>query len=309
MRKQLTAFLCLAVLCAILLCPLGAQAAALPDPHREASLTLQYQKDGQAFPGLSIEIYRVAELRDNGAYFLIQPFASYPVNIDNVDSQERWKHISTTLNAYIVADGLSPYRKGSTDGEGKVFFGQLEPGLYLVQEVIAENNGDTYVFNRFMVYLPTPLADGSYEYDVEANPKCVGYTPKKEYRVTKLWQDGEGHPDRPGEVTMDVYKDGVLQESKVLNASNDWTYTWYVSEEDTGVWTVVERDVHQAYTVSILQNGNAFTIINTLKSDPEPPDAPPTGDSFNPFPYVMTMCLSGSLLMILGVYRRRQCDV
>ena len=107
---------------------------------------------------------------------------------------------------------------------------------------------------------------------------------------------------RPKEVTVYIYQNGILQETQILSAANNWSYTWYVSEADRGQWTVVERNVPDEYKVTIRQNGSVFSIINTCPTQPDPPK---TGDTFSPLPWVMVMCFCGMLLLILGLYGRR----
>lgn len=306
MRKQIARFICLVVFCTAMLYPLYAYAATPLDPAADAGLTLCYQKEEQVFSDLPISIYRVAEAFPDGTFELIDPFASYPVNIHNITMQEQWNNIAETLSSYIVANQLAPYRTERTDKTGTATFEHLETGLYLIREIVAENNTGTYIFNQFMVYLPTPQLDGSFDYTVEAQPKCANYVPKTEYRVTKLWQDAGNQDDRPDQITVDIYKDGTLQESQILNASNNWSYVWYVSEEDYSEWTVAERDVSDNYTVTVQQNNSSFSIINTHDSDSDISDTPPTGDSTSLLPWILTMCISGIMLIIAGMYGRRK---
>ena len=303
--KKLISVLCLSVICIITLCPLCVCAVEPLDPNADASLTLFYQKENNAFPDLVIEIYRVAEALPDGTFELIEPYSSYPIKIHDIKIQEQWKNTATTLTSYIVANGLSPDRVGTTDETGTVVFEHLSTGLYLVNEVVAENNNGTYVFNRFMVYLPTPNSDGTFDYNVEAKPKCLSYVPKTEYKVSKLWQDTGYQNDRPAEVTVDIYKDGNLYEALTLNAENNWSYVWYVSENDRSKWTVVERNTPGTYTVTVQQNGGSFSIINTHTSNLDPPGSPDTGDSFIPLPWLLAVSISGIALLILGAYRRR----
>jgi LPXTG-motif cell wall-anchored protein len=302
MRKRIAPMVFLAVFCLLLLRPVWVHGAA-PDPAQKASLTLTYQKDGQTFSDLPIGIYRVAEALPDGTFGLIEPFASYPVNIHGITIQEQWHTVAGTLDAYIVANQVKPDREAQTDATGTIHFTDLTTGLYFVQEAVAEHTGGTYVFNRFLVYLPTPQPDGSYDYEVEANPKCTDFIPKTQYTVTKLWQDAGMQNIRPKEVTVDIYQDGILQETQILSAANNWSYTWYVSEADRGQWTVTERDVPDEYKVTIRQNGGVFSIINTCPTQPDPPK---TGDTFSPVPLVLIMCLCGLLLLILGLYGRRR---
>jgi len=309
MRKRMMMGICIILFSIAVFCPLYAGAATPLDPTEEASLTLHYQKEGQVFPELPISIYRVAEAFPDGTFELIEPFASYPVSIYDITMQEQWKHTAATLSAYILADQLAPCREEQTDADGTATFTQLETGLYLVCEEIAENESGTCVFAPFMVYLPTPQPDGTFDYHVEATPKCVNYVPKTEYRVTKLWQDAGHQNDRPEEIQVEIYRDGELQERQTLSASNNWSYRWYVSADDQGVWTVVERSVSDGYTVTVQHNGGCFTIVNTHKSNEEIPDSPKTGDTANLFPWIVAACFSGLMLMIMSAYGRRRRKV
>ena len=302
MKKRILPLISLVIICLAMLRPLCVYAAPL-DPDAEASLTLHYQTEGTAFADLQIGIYRVAEAFPDGSFQMVEPFASYPINIHGITTQEQWNYVSQTLYSYIVADQITPDYERTTDENGTVCFSGLDTGLYFVRGVVAENTSGTYVFNQFMVYVPTPQPDGPYIYAVEANPKCTNFVPKNQYSVTKLWQDGGNQDLRPKEVTVDIYKDGVLHETQILNADNNWTYTWYVSGEDHSKWTVVERTVSDSYKVTIQHNGSHFSIINTR---PTTPDIPQTGDSATPMLWILLMCFSGIMLVILGIYSRRR---
>lgn len=303
MRKRILPLLCLIALCVAFLRPFCANAAAL-DVNAQASLTLHYQKDGIVFPDLQIDIYRVAEALPDSTFALIPPYSSYPVNIHDITQQTQWKHIATTLSAYIAAEKTAPDCQMLTNAEGIACFEGLDTGLYLVREVLAEDVDATYIFNQFMVYVPTPQPDGTYNYAVEAKPKCTGFIPKTQYTVTKLWQDGGNRSARPREVTVEIYKDGILQETKTLNADNNWSYSWSVSTEDKGKWTVAEPSVPTGYQVTIQENGSVFSVINTRQGGMTPP--PLTGDNFIALPWILMMCFSGIILVFLGLYSRRR---
>lgn len=302
MRKRILPIISSLIICIAMLCPLYVHATPL-DPNAEASLILQYQKDTMAFGDLQVGIYRVAQALPDGSFALIEPFASFPVNIHGITKQEQWHTVAQTLSSYIVADQVKPDRETKTDENGTATFSALKTGLYFVREVVAENTSGTYVFNQFMVYVPTPQPDGSYNYAVEAKPKCLEFVPKTQYTVTKLWQDGGDQSNRPDAVTVDIYKNSVLQETQILSANNNWTYTWPVSGEDTGRWAVAERSVPSGYQVTVAQNGSHFSLINARKTVS---DVPQTGDSFMALPWLLVMCFSGIMLLICGIYMGRR---
>lgn len=358
MIKRIACILC-ALVFAVGLLPARFAAAAL-EPERPCSLTLYYTRNGVSFPELEIEIYRVAAFDPSGDYRLLAPFSAYPVRIHAVTSQQEWRDAAQTMRSYIVADGLTADRTKKTDNTGIVKFTDLTPGVYLVRGVTAHSNAVSYAFQDFFIFVPTPK-DGNYNYDVEAKPKSAELTPSAQYSVLKLWKDSEDPARRPDSVTVDILKDGVVQESVVLNSANHWSYNWQV--QDTGaVWSVVERDVSAAYSVSITNNAAAFVITNTLVPedpdtpddpdtpntpddpdipdipvdpgdpdtpvDPENPDepgvpgqpgepdepavpeepapgVPKTGDTTPIWLYIVTMCISGLGLMVLGLGSRR----
>ena len=61
MKRQFACLLCLVTAFMALLCPLRAKGATALDPAAEASLTLEYQKEGEAFSDVPVRIFRVAE--------------------------------------------------------------------------------------------------------------------------------------------------------------------------------------------------------------------------------------------------------
>jgi len=303
MKKRITSLFFLLILCCSVF-PMMADAAIPLDPEQECSLTLYYTQDGTGFSDLEIHLYRVAEAFPDGTYRLISPFSAYPVNIHGITSQREWKDAATTLTGYISVNGVSPDQTKKTGADGTVLFSGLETGLYLIQGVMAENDSGTYIFDDFMMYLPTPDAEGSFNYAMEAKPKCSSFVPKTEYTVVKLWKDSGYSKERPESITIDILKDGSLYETVTLNADDNWSYTWNVSADDKEKWTVAERDVPSEYEVTISENSAIFTITNTHQTSPSLP--PQTGDTFAVWPLVLTMCISGSLLLLLSIYHKRK---
>lgn len=303
MKKRISCLVCLLILCWSIL-PAKAAAVTPLEPERKCTMTLHYTQDDTGFPDLEIRIYRVAEAFPDGSYELIQPFSDYPVNIHGITSQEEWKIAATTLTSYIAANAVPPDRTEKTTADGSVVFSDLETGLYLIQGTTAENDNGTYLFDDFMMYLPTPTPEEGFDYDVEAKPKCSSFVPKTEYKVVKLWKDSGYSGSRPKSVTVEIRRDGKLFQTVTLNSRNHWSYSWRVSDDDTGKWTVAEQDVPGEYTVSVSQRAAVFTITNTRKVPAVQP--PKTGDTFAFWPWVLTMCLSGSLLMIVSVYHKRK---
>lgn len=331
-------FIC--YLCALLLC-LGTIrlecAAGAINISQPCSLTLTYTNQGTVYPNLNIQIYRIAELLDNGNYKVLEPFSSYPVNIQHNASAQDWHATAQTLRNYILANKVNAYQNQTTDQEGKVYFTDLETGLYMVKGITVTSGTDVVSFFDFMVYLPS-LTDNGYDYDVEAIPKKTQYTQPGQYTVVKLWDDNGDSADRPKSICVQVLKDSVMQEEITLSAENHWTYSWDVTDSD-GVWSVMEKNVPRLYQVSIANKETKFIITNTkttpppgdpddpkepnkpdapdapdkpsdpdtphIPDSPDKPEIPKTGDTTPLLLYVILLCLSGFGLMILGILKAR----
>lgn len=333
MRKILI-FLCAAALLTALAAP-----AAAVDLEKPCTLTLHYTRSGQVFPGLPIHAYRVADFASDGTYTVTEMFASYPVKIHDITEQSQWREAADTLSAYIRADGLTPTADAVTDEAGDAVFMDLAPGMYVIMDACAETQTESFYFQSFCIFLPTPADDGSYIYDVQAQPKPGQVIPHTAYSLVKLWQD-DGN--RPGEIQVDILLDGEVMETVTLGTDNDWFYSW--TAKDAGIWTVVERNVPQGYTVTVTARENFFTIINTAVPPPEDPTEPSPEDPTEPSPdeptepspdspteptpekpsdtpsedgpdtgdraplefYVMTAAISGLLLLLLGFWYKRR---
>ena len=303
MKKQMFFRLCM-VLLLLLTLPLPARAYAPVETEYPCSITLHYGKGDVTFPDLEIAAYRIASVTSYGYFELVTPFSGYPVDIHNVHSQAEWKAIAETLSSYIAANKVSPTQTQETDEDGSAVFTDLQTGMYLITGIRAESDDAVYQFDPCILLLPTPQQNGSHVYDLEAKPKCSDYTEITEYSVRKIWKDQGSDRKRPVSITVEIYKDSVLQDTVTLSKKNNWIHSWKV-EADGATWSVVETDVPSSYKVSITSSGDIFTITNTAKNKPGNPPAE-TGDT-TPIQFYMTvMCISGCLLMILGTTAKRK---
>ena len=293
------------------------------------TLTLTYTANGTALEGQAIRLYRAASVSADGVYKLYGKFAKYPLNITAPTTQREWREMAVTLESYVVAGQMKASAQGTTGSDGVVRFSDLAPGLYLVSALRAQQGGVTYVFDAFVAAVPGLDNNGHWFYDVSANPKSEEQNPDQSsisYNVVKTWRDTGSKNKRPDAVTVVIYKDGVEQERRVLNADNNWMYTW-TADNDGSVWMVAEPDVPEGYTVSQQKNGNTFILINTRPSAPSPtptptpdpkptatptptpttPTTPKTGDTMNLSLYWGLLAVSGVTLAALGIigWRKR----
>lgn len=288
----------------------------------ESSMILTYAKEHVVFSDLEIDIYRIADRN----FDKLSPYDSYPVEVKGIISQTEWNGVAVTLSGYITADSVEPYMTAKTDSEGSVVFDGLEQGLYLVAGVRTEVGGKIYTFYDFMILVTE---------DVTAIPKAGISEPSDEekiYSILKLWKKDDPN-SRPNSVTVDILKDGEFYKTVILDYINDWSYS-FKSDSDS-VWHVVERNVPEDYYVQVTEKSTAFIITN-IEYDKNPDDGrpgeditadsgsnttkpdsdtgnpgynpPQTGDTFPMKRYMIMLCVSGMLLVILGLGMRRKDD-
>ena len=91
--------------------------------------------------------------------------------------------------------------------------------------------------------------------------------------VRKAWNDAnDAQKLRPQSVTVDVTRNGQTITTLTLNASNRWTQTltqlpMFDDNGEAYDYDVVENDVPEGYTASVVTRGTTFTVINTHRID------------------------------------------
>lgn len=313
--KKIIILLITAVICIIFLsAPLSVNA------EEGCSLILTYTKEEVIFPDLEINIYRIADRN----YEKLSPYDSYPVWVKDITSQADWNNVAVTLRSYIEADSIEAYMTAKTDSDGIAAFFGLEQGLYLVSGVHSEAEGKVYTFYDFMIFISE---------DLSANPKSVITEQTDEettYTILKLWKD-EDSKNRSAYVIVDIIKDGELYDTVNLDHVNNWSYSFKADPKSQ--WSVVERQVPEDYFVVITEKSTSFIVTNTayntedddgdsnddttgnLNDDTTKPgskpskpgtSAPQTGDNFPMKRYMIILCISGLLLVVLGIGMRRK---
>lgn len=301
-----------ALLCLCLcLAPCAAMAASTADavepisPDRVCSLTLRYECDGMVFPDLFVEVYRVAEISGDFQYTLRGDYAPSGLVLNGIRSAGEWDVVRSTLESHILANGISADRTELTDEAGQVRMEDLAAGMYLVSAVGVMHDGYRYFFDSTLIALPGLGEDGYWQYEISANPKPVVTPPEMpdvEYRVLKLWK-GDSAASRPRSIDVEIFRDGVSDHTVTLSAENNWSHSW-TAKDDGAKWVVVERNIPDEYTVTVDARETTFLLTNT--KTPDPTDPPGTGDTVNLLPYMLVMCASGSLLVILSVWGKKK---
>lgn len=278
MNKTLTCVV--ALLLALVMLPAAAFAAGPIDTDREVTMGISYSDDGKPLAGAQFAIYQVATVSQTGELSVTEAFEQFPVDIKGKDDAA-WKKLASTLEGYVLRDGVVPADSGITDDAGNLTFPtgetKLEQGLYLVLGQRHTQDGYYYDASPFMVMLPAQdIENNEWLYEVAVSPKfdCTK-VPDEETTVTrkvlKVWDDEGSEAIRPTEVVVQLLRDGEVYDTVTLSADTDWRHTWTELEDDHA-WTVVEKGL-DGYTATVTREGITFVLTNTYSS------VEPSGDT------------------------------
>ena len=200
---------------------------------------------------------------------LVGGFASLSVEVGDLSDSSNVNRLASTLASYAVTGIAEPVSVAESDGLGCATFTGLSDGIYLVT--------GASVFIDDMMYTPKPtLIDFSevlgstvtagVKYTITANATDTNHPVSR--TVKKIWEDN-GNPNRPQSVTVQLYRNETLYEEKTLSAENGWEYTWNGLNPRYD-WNIVETNVPDGYKVSLVPDGETFTVTNT-GDFPNPP--------------------------------------
>lgn len=297
MKNRVTRLLTLA-LCLVLIafvCPDAANAFAPVDLTKAMSLTIFANDEEQPLAGVGFDLYRVADMDADSRFVLLDAYAAFEGDINELETAQQWQEASAWMQA--AAAGKTPDLSGTSGEDGLVRFDAMKPGLYLVSGKPVEILPWAYTFSPFIVSIPTRNADDEWVYDVFSDIKLEKTPAITSIDVVKIWND-EGHEDdRPNELYVDLYCDGVQIDVAHLHAGNSWSHT-FTNLPAAHEYTVKERIVPKWYEVSY-ETINGVLVIRNKHTNPGTPvpDIPATGQLWWPVPILAG---AGMILFILG---------
>lgn len=138
----------------------------MPDHSRLGSIRIAMTYHGEAVPGGSLTLFKVADVAQTEARFVYtEDFAACTKELTDLQDPA----LAAEL-AQIAADGELTGTTRDIDDKGCAKFEQLHIGLYLL--VQTENAEGFNKVNPFLVSLPGRQED-TYIYDVDASPKVA----------------------------------------------------------------------------------------------------------------------------------------
>lgn len=321
-KKWIINTVCL-LLTAMLLVPFGVSAATI-DPEKKVSVSISCVSGKETLVGLSLRMYLVATVDQDGTLTETEEFKDFDVNIQG-KKDEAWRTLASTLEGYVLRDKMTAADEGTTDINGVVSFPskgkELTQGLYLVVGDRHTQDGYYYDATPFMVLLPAVNGEENlWEYDVKVNGKFQSEKIPEDketttIKVLKVWDDKGYEKYRPDEVKVQLLKDGEIYDTVILNEKNNWRHTW-TDLDANAKWNMTEVKIRR-YHVEIEKEGKTFVIENTyhtlwdeyMKEKENRQNGgstlPQTGQLWWPVPLLFSI---GILCMIVGVLRRRRFD-
>lgn len=279
--------------------------ATLPiDASRECTLTINYLNSETTFADFDLAIYHVASVSADMQYTLTDAFAPTSLVLNGIASDSEWNTVRTTFESFVDANHPELTVQKKSAG-GTVICEGLTPGIYFVMPMALNGNGLLYYFDSALIAVPGLDGNGRWVYDITANPKPnidLSTGGSDSYKVIKLWRDVGNEHKRPTEITVDILCNGEIAKTVMLSAQNNWSYSWNAAN-DTDRWQVAEKDVPDGYVVTVDKHNVTFSIVN---ADPDSPNPPPTGDTFEAGLYVALMCISGIVLIIVGTAMKKR---
>ena len=238
------------------------------------------------------------------------------------DEDDKYGERPESITVNLMADGVKVDSKTVSSGDN---------WAYSFEEVLKYNAED-----KEIVYTVSEEVVENYETKVNGYNITNTYIKPAPETINisgmKTWEDEDDkYGERPESITVNLMADGVKVDSKTVSSEDNWTYSFenmlkYNAEDKEIVYTVSE-EVVKNYETKI----NGYNITNTyIKPVTDTEDssedqnqtweddeheeiqesiqkelAPETGDSGMIYLWLAMAIISGSMLIILGVTKKR----
>lgn len=295
--------------------PLEARAIDNVDLSKKGSLLITFCYGDEPMVGAEFFLYRVAAMDEYCHFTATEQFREGTRHVDlNKMEQAGWEALAGKLAMEARADTIPADRSGVTDETGKIRFGDLELGLYLVFSAPHTQNHATFQHLPVLIAVPNRNQDpdkgdiDTWHYNVTLNGKPV--EAKDALKVIKIWEDDDDAAHkRPDKLTIELLRDGSVFDSIQLPVDGKWEYVWENLEYGP-VWTVredtdeLDENRYECGDPVRDDKGTQYiiwTITNTYVPPPEP-KLPQTGQLWWPVPLLLS---AGLLCILVGMLRRR----
>lgn len=286
------------------------------DLKQIANLTIEFSMNSFPADNVEFKLYKVADVDEKCKFKLTKEFEKYPISLDNIDTDE-WRKLAITVATYVTADKIDSNFKGNTNENGKIYFFDLELGLYLI--IGNQYKTEEYIYTPTPVFVCLPMYEENLGWQYNIDTKIKYQTEKIPYeeetinkKVIILWDDNDDKESRPASIKIHLLKDGKVHDTIELSEENNWKHIWE-GLSNKHKWQIVEAGMEDKYTTTFEEQGPTFVITKKYRENkpdkPEKPEdnmgadrLPATGVLWWPVPVLITI---GIILFAIGWIRRK----
>lgn len=275
------------------------------DINHKGSITIDYKYKGESLEDVDFDVYRIANVNEDGKFYVVDKFKHFDIDFDNIKELNAWLPLKFNLQNYINLNMIEKEENFITTHEDTYILSGLRVGLYYVEPRIVDD-GETDFFADPMLVMIGQANDTEEEHDLyvyhfKIVPKVGGEThdPNPSISVSKKWENMTG-AQKPSQIEVELYKDGTLHDTVVLNSENNWRHEWEYMDPDAR-WAVKEKGQLKDFEVNYKKSHYDFTITNTYVG--KKTELPDTGISYT---NVALVSAAGVLFILLGVTFRER---
>ena len=204
------------------------------------SMLLDFTYDGGPVEGAPFDLYKVADLEQNGTVNEVEEdFTSYADQIKGLESIEdpesagagKWTELAAQLADYVTIQGIAPIASDKTKANGRMAFGNMTDGRYLVvgrsvEKTITNSDGTTTT----KVYTGSPFLA-----DIQGEPRTAKIKPDVDTKTNvsikakKVWTGGTPQSIRVQLITKKDNQPVEGEPIKTIDANTKWETTPWVN--------------------------------------------------------------------------------
>lgn len=162
--------------------------AADIDISKPASINVEYCFSDNFFSNAGVYLYKIADMDVDTKFTYVGDFATQENDVNSMLASQ-WSDFAKELDKYIVDNNVKPLASATTDENGKVNFGQLTLGLYLIRVDSVTVNDYKYSSVPSLISVPNyNQMQNYYMYD-------INLVTKTEAKFIGIIDNGSGDDD------------------------------------------------------------------------------------------------------------------
>lgn len=285
------------------------------DEDAKGSIVIDYTHNSEPLDDVDFKVYYIATYVNEHEVVTNEKFADFDIEYAKLSSEEYWITTRDNLENYISVNQIECDMEFITDDLGQYKVEDLSLGLYYIEAESVVNDENLFYSEPIMIFVGQFDDDENawlYHFSIKPKVSVTDFDNAPDITVTKVWENSDDDFVKMQNVEVELYRDGELYDTVVLNEENSWEYTWY-DMDPYADWAILETITLQDYNVDYSHDLYEFKIVNTytgdLPDEPDDPDEeiPQTGSFANQIPIFsgvgLVLILVGFLIKIAGKSR------